>query len=277
MTQITFKTDKILYLIATPIGNMKEVSERAKEIINDSDIIACEDSRVTGLLLNKLGFKKKMIPYHAHNEGREVERIIELIEEGKKVALVSDAGYPLINDPGQVLVEKAVARGISVSAVNGPSAFLHGLVVSGLDTTKFTYNGYIPSQKTKRQAFFRAISEQEATQICYETPHRIIDSLRDALDIMGDRRACVARELTKLHETIYRGNISELIDKVKEKGEFVVIFEGKQATESTEEDVVRLINIYKDKGMRDKEIAKQVASETSFNKNAIYEIVLSLK
>jgi 16S rRNA (cytidine1402-2'-O)-methyltransferase len=199
-----------LLVVSTPIGNLGDLSPRAREALATADLVACEDTRHTGLLLSRLGIKARLVSYHEHNERARLPSLLAALAEGKTVALVSDAGTPLVSDPGFPLVREAVAQGVVVEAVPGPSALLAALVVSGLPPLPFTFAGFPPQKAGKRRGFFARLAALEHTVVFYESPHRIGASLTDAATSFGDRPAVVARELTKLHEEVRRGSLSEL-------------------------------------------------------------------
>jgi 16S rRNA (cytidine1402-2'-O)-methyltransferase len=219
-----------LVVIATPIGNLGDLSARARAALESADLIACEDTRVTGRLLHHLGFKKPLLSLHEHNERQRVPRLLDELESGKVVALTSDAGTPLLSDPGFVLVREAAARGIAIEPVPGPSAVLAALVASGLPPYPFTFAGFAPPKSGKRRALYGQLAALGHTVVVFESPHRLLVSLEDARAEFGNRRAAVARELTKLHEEVLRGTLSELTEKLGErpslKGEFVLVIAG---------------------------------------------------
>lgn len=216
-----------LLVVATPIGNLEDLSPRARRALEEADLIASEDTRHTGQLLAHLGIKKKQISLHEHNERGRVPGLIEALEEGKTVALVSDAGTPLVSDPGYLLVREAAAAGARVEAVPGPSAVLAALVVSGLPPHPFTFAGFPPPKGGKRRTFYRKLAELGHTLVVFESPHRLLASLADAEAELGDRQAAVARELTKMHEEVLRGTLSEIREELEArpslKGEFVLV------------------------------------------------------
>jgi 16S rRNA (cytidine1402-2'-O)-methyltransferase len=216
-----------LLVVSTPIGNLDDLTPRARAAFESADVVACEDTRHTGLLLHHLGIKKPLVSLHEHNERQRLPRLLADLEEGKTVALASDAGTPLLSDPGFLLVREAAARGIRIEPLPGPSALLAALVASGLPPYPFLFAGFPPPKSGKRRTFFRAWAAFPHTLIFYESPHRLLASLDDALAGLGDRPAAVARELTKLHEEVLRGPLSALRDELGKrpslKGEFVVV------------------------------------------------------
>ncbi|MHC4265745.1 MAG: 16S rRNA (cytidine(1402)-2'-O)-methyltransferase [Planctomycetota bacterium] len=218
----------MLYLVATPIGNMSDISLRALDVLREVDFVVSEDTRKTGVLLKKFEIKKKQISFHEHNEKQAGERIIGLLKEGKAVALVSNAGTPGISDPGFTLVRSVIKEGIEVTMIPGSTAFLPALVLSGLAVHSFTFRGFAPRKSGKRKTFFEADKESPYTLIYYEAPHRLKAFLTDALEVFGDRRAALAKELTKMFESVRRGRISQLLEGLEEnpKGEYVVVIEG---------------------------------------------------
>ena len=216
-----------LLIVATPIGNLDDISPRARAALEQADLVACEDTRRTGRLLGHLGIKKKLLSLHEHNERQRLPRLLDLLSQGQTVALTSDAGTPLLSDPGFLLVREAIGQGIPVEHLPGPSAVLTALVVSGLPPYPFTFAGFPPPKSGKRKRFFARFADLDHTLIFFESPHRLLASLGDALDELGDRPAALGRELTKLHEEVLRGSLAELL-KVLEaraslKGEFVLV------------------------------------------------------
>jgi 16S rRNA (cytidine1402-2'-O)-methyltransferase len=215
-----------LYLVATPIGNLEDISLRALRVLKEVDLVACEDTRRTRKLLSSYQISKPTISYHQHNERERAAELIDKLEAGQSIALVSDAGTPLVSDPGFHLVSEAIIRDIAVVTVPGPSAILAALAASGLPAGEFTFAGFLPSRRGARRARLREFTGARALLIFYEAPHRIRETLLDAIDVLGDRPAVIARELTKLHEEFIRGSLSELIkrsDEITLKGEMVLL------------------------------------------------------
>jgi len=218
----------MLYLVATPIGNLSDISQRALETLRQADYIASEDTRKTGRLLAHFDIKKPQISFHEHNERRVVGRIMSLIAQRKTVALVTSAGTPGICDPGFTLVRAALEAGVEVTMIPGPTALVVALVLSGLPTHSFTFRGFAPRKPGQRQRFLAVDKDSPHTLIFYESPHRLRAFLADALEVFGDRRAALAKELTKLFESVRRGALSELLAGLEEKprGEYVIVIEG---------------------------------------------------
>src|SRR2546423_9598370 len=202
-----------LFIVATPIGNLEDITQRALRVLREVDLIACEDTRHTQKLLNHFGISTRTISYHEHNERERAEELCGLLEEGKNVGLVSDAGTPLISDPGFRLVSAAIARGVNVVPIPGASALVAALSASGLAMDQFFFAGFLPAHATARRVKLEELGAIPATLVLYEAPHRIAATLKDAADVLGNRHAAVARELTKLHEEIRRGSLAELAEQ----------------------------------------------------------------
>ena len=276
-----------LYFVPTPIGNLKDMSFRALEVLSEVDKVACEDTRVTGKLLQKYELKKPLLNYREHNEMEASEYILDLIEAGETIALVTDAGMPGISDPGETLVRKAIERGIDVNVIPGPSALINALVSSGLPTRRFTFLGFLDKTKKKKRDELALYREREETLIIYEAPHRIIDTLEAVLEVLGERSISLSRELTKLYEEHLRGNVSKVLKKLQEKpikGEFVLVIKGKTLEEKhreLEEGYENLtlsehVKMLIDQGISKKEAIKQVASLRGLPKNQVYQESLDL-
>jgi 16S rRNA (cytidine1402-2'-O)-methyltransferase len=221
----------MLYLVATPIGNLSDITLRALETLREVDFVASEDTRKTGRLLQHFNISKPQIAFHEHNEDRAGEKIIGLLQEGKSVALVTDAGTPGIADPGFTLVRRCHAADLPITMIPGPTAFVMALVLSGLATHSFTFRGFPPRKPGKRRRFLEADQDSPYTLIYYESPHRLRALLQDALDIFGDRPAALGNELTKLFETVQRSSLAQLLSNLDEtdlRGEFVVVIAGQE-------------------------------------------------
>ncbi len=220
----------MLYLVATPIGNLKDISRRALDVLETCDVIACEDTRRTIKLLNAYNIKKKLISYHRHNEREAGEHLLQIAREGNDICLVSDAGCPGISDPGEYLVKLFYENQMEVSVIPGANAALSALVLSGLNTEKFVFEGFLPSTKKRRIDRLKEMNCEERTMIFYEAPHRIFKCLTDMAKVFGDeRKAAAVKEITKVYERVFRGTLNELTDEFEgkePKGEFVVVVEG---------------------------------------------------
>lgn len=271
-----------LYLVPTPIGNLKDITLRALEILEYVDIIAAEDTRQSLKLLNNFNIKKSLFSYHKHNEQGKSEDIINKLNDGINIALITDAGTPGISDPGSVIVEKCIEQGIDFEVLPGATAITTALVYSGLDTTKFIFRGFLPRENKERSPIIEEIKYVRDTIILYEAPHRIIDTLEYLLNNLGDRKIAICRELTKLHEEICRGTISSVIKHFTDnrpRGEFVLVIEGKSEKEiqaekealwidlTIEEHLIKLI----ESGIDKKDAIKLVAKERNLPKKEVYK------
>lgn len=271
----------LLYLVATPIGNIEELSPRAISVLKEMDYIACEDTRNSGLLFSRCLIKKPLISCHEHNEEEAAAKIIDLLKSGKKVAYVSDAGYPTVSDPGTRLVKKAVKEDVKVAVVNGPSASICALAGSGIDTAHYYFEGFLPSKPSEAKRELEELKERKETLIFYESPHRIERTLKTLSDTLGgDRNACLARELTKIHEEYIRASLRELseIDPSTLLGEIVIIVEGKRTEEKplTDKEIKTLL-FDALKTCRGKEAVSKVAKDNALPKNRVYDLYLEIK
>jgi 16S rRNA (cytidine1402-2'-O)-methyltransferase len=212
-----------LFVVATPIGNLEDITLRAIKTLKECDFILCEDTRRAKILLKHYGIEKPLISYFEGNEEKRIPEVIDLLKEGKNIALISDAGTPLISDPGYRLVKRCREEGIEVLPVPGPSAVIAALSVSGLETDRFMFLGFPPQKKGKRKKLFENVKDFEGSIVFYVSPYDIREFLEEVLEVLGDRRVCICREMTKFFEEYLYGKLSEVKDKVKEKGEFVVI------------------------------------------------------
>ncbi|MDO8461562.1 MAG: 16S rRNA (cytidine(1402)-2'-O)-methyltransferase [Deltaproteobacteria bacterium] len=221
----------ILYIVATPIGNLEDITLRALRILKEVDLIACEDTRHTLKLLNHFEIKKPLVSYFEHNQVRRTPQIVAELGKGRNVALVSDAGTPAISDPGFPLVREAIAQGVTVVPIPGPSAVIAALSAAGLPTDSFQFIGFLPPKSGRRHNLLESFKEEEATLVIYESPHRILKTLEEASQVFGQRPAVLARELTKIYEEFMRGTLWELLERVRQsppKGEMVLLIAGKR-------------------------------------------------
>jgi 16S rRNA (cytidine1402-2'-O)-methyltransferase len=271
-----------LYLVATPIGNLSDISLRAIKTLEAADIIACEDTRHTQKLLNHLGLKKKLISYHEHNEIARAEEFGGLLLGGKSIALVSDAGTPGICDPAYQIVKKAIEIGAAVNSIPGAAAFVSALICSGLPTDSFYFGGFLPSKKNGRRARYEEVRLLNATIIFYESPHRIAQSLLDCFEILGNRQMALARELTKMHEEIIRGELRDISARqLQLKGEIVLIIDREEISDPLSENssiniADRMAELERE-GLDRKQAMKKLAKESGINKSEIYRQIVSLK
>lgn len=271
-----------LYLVPTPIGNLKDITLRALEVLENADIIAAEDTRQSLKLLNHFNIKKSLFSYHKHNEQGKSEDIINKLKGGMNIALITDAGTPGISDPGSVIVEKCIEQEIEFEVLPGATAITTALVYSGLDTTKFIFRGFLPRENKERNPLVEEIKNVRDTIILYEAPHRLLDTLEYLLNNIGDRKIAICRELTKLHEEIYRGKISAALKYFIEnrpRGEFVLVIEGKSDDEikaekealwsnlTIKEHLLKLI----ESGIEKKDAIKLVAKERNLPKKEVYK------
>lgn len=276
--QKSFENDlPTLYLVPTPIGNLNEMSERALEILNYVDVIACEDTRTSGILLKHFNISKRLISYQNYNENASSKGIVQLLKEGTKVALISDAGYPLISDPGQRVVMDVIGAGFNVVPVSGSNAVLNALVASGLIVQPFIFAGFLPSSTHDCVRKLKEYKPYPMTLVFYEAPHRIEKMLKSALEVLGDRKCCIAREMTKIHEEFIRGTISEVLEIASGlKGEMVVVIAGN--SEDYEKDVdmsilLDLVEKAEERGLSKSEAIKEVAASAGVSKNVLYDYV----
>ncbi len=271
-----------LYLVATPIGNLQDITFRALETLKTVDVIACEDTRHTNKLLNYYSIKNRLVSYHEHNEKERAEELAELLKQGKSIAIVSDAGTPAICDPSFRIVEKAHEIGAKVISIPGAVAFINGLIVSGLPTDSVFFGGFLPSKKSERIKRLEEVKEIPATLVFYETPHRIEKSLADCLEILGDRKAVIAREITKLHEEILRGTLSELLSYVSGnliKGEIVLVFDRKsnitkRLDVNTAGTLKSRLTELESEGIERKAALKVIAKEFGLSRSEVYRRLL---
>lgn len=271
-----------LYLVPTPIGNLKDITLRALEVLENADVVAAEDTRQTIKLLNHFNLKKTLISYHMHNEQGKSNEILERLRIGEDIALVSDAGMPGISDPGSVIVKKCIEEGLDFEVLPGATAFATALIYSGLDSSAFMFKGFIPRDNKSRNVLVEELKDRKETLIFYEAPHRLLSTLDFLLKSFGNRNISVCRELTKLHEEIVRGKLSEVIEHFSDnspRGEFVLVLDGLSEEEiekekraefeelSIEEHIVKYIN----EGLSKKDAIKKVAKDRKLPKSEIYK------
>ncbi|MCR4425670.1 MAG: 16S rRNA (cytidine(1402)-2'-O)-methyltransferase [Firmicutes bacterium] len=278
-----------LYLVSTPIGNIADITQRARDVLSQVSLVAAEDTRHTGLLLSRYGIKARLLSYHEHNEVVRVDQVLEVLARGEDVAVVSDAGTPVISDPGEILVRRAINAGHRIVPVPGPAAFLAALVASGLPASRFTFQGFLPRRSAERRAVLTALASYDSTLIFYEAPHRLRRMLEDVLRVVGDRPCALAREITKKFEEIRRGRVSEILEWVRAespKGEFVLVVAGPQPAptpesvegpgttqdgDQAEEEVLALI----DSGYTTRDAIALVAREKGIYRRRLYRNVLA--
>ena len=273
-----------LYLVATPIGNLADITHRALHILKDVDLIACEDTRHTHKLLQHYGITTKTVSYHEHNEQQRTAQLVDQLKQGSDIAVVSDAGTPSISDPGFRLVRAAIENDLTVVPVPGPSAVISALIAAGLPTDEFFFAGFLPSRSNARRTRLSELRAVPGTLIFYEAPHRLATTLKDAYEILGEREAAVARELTKLHEEIKRGRLSELAsyfeDDNKARGEIVVLIDRNVIAEpaaKTESSIAALVDRFEQDGMDHRAALKKAARELGLSRAEAYRKLMATK
>ncbi len=268
----------ILYLVATPIGNLDDITLRAINILKSVDIIAAEDTRHSLKLLNHLEISKPLISYHRHNEDIKSDILINKLLEGQNIALITDAGTPCISDPGEEIVKQAISNNIQIVPIPGSCAFVNALIASGLDTTEFLFLGFLPLNKKNRAEQLEKIKNSFSTVILYEAPHKLSSTLKDLSKVLNDRKIVLARELTKIHEEFVRGTASELLTKFENpKGEFVLLIEKSNNLNSSNSEFLNNLSLeehykfYEKQGLEKNEIIKKIAKDRNVTKNEIYK------
>jgi 16S rRNA (cytidine1402-2'-O)-methyltransferase len=274
----------ILYLVATPIGNLEDITHRALRVLAEVDVVACEDTRRTRVLLDHYGIRARTISYHEHNERERAGELAQMLAEGASVAVVSDAGTPGVCDPGYRLVRAAIERGVGVVPVPGAAAFVAALTASGLPTDEFFFGGFLPARTGARRARLAEVASLPATLVFYETPHRIAQALRDAREILGEREAVVARELTKLHEEMARGRLGELAEQFSSeqsaRGEMVLVIDRRVIAEEAEgtagaESLSSRVAALEAEGIERRAALKRVARELGLTRDEAYRRLMS--
>lgn len=273
-----------LYIVGTPIGNLGDLSPRAEETLRSVDFIAAEDTRVTVKILNHFDIKTKLVSYHEHNQKEKGPSIVERLLSGESCAVVTDAGMPAISDPGQDLVRLCHENGVPVATVPGPSAVITALALSGMEVSRFTFEGFLSVNKPSRRKHLEEIREERRTMVFYEAPHKLAATLHDLHEALGDRRVAILKELTKLHESVERTTLAEAdgkYDGQKLKGEYVIVIEAKteeeRRAEEPQTDPVALARAYVEDGLSVNEAARQAAKETGAKKSDLYRALLERK
>lgn len=271
-----------LYIVATPIGNLSDITLRAIETLKAVDLIAAEDTRVTRRLLAHYDIHTPMTPFHAHSLAQKAEALVQFLKDGKSIALVSDAGTPGISDPGHEIIVLAISSNIPVVAIPGPNAIAIALVVSGLPTQRFAFDGFPPRRASGRKKYFGALANERRTMVFYEAPHRLLDTLSDMLSEFGDRRLAVVREATKVFEEVYRGTISGAIDRFTEtppKGEFTIVVAGapEQSEQAGEEVVEQTLRKLLKDGLSERDAVHAAALTCGLPRKQVYQAMLRMK
>ncbi|HIS91265.1 MAG TPA: 16S rRNA (cytidine(1402)-2'-O)-methyltransferase [Candidatus Faecisoma merdavium] len=272
MSQKSYDNKPTLYLIATPIGNMEDITYRAINVLKSVSVIFSEDTRVTNQLLSYYNIKNKLISSHQYNEKDNIDKLLKYLNDGQDVGLVTDRGTPIISDPGYYLAKAAINNNYNVVSIPGATAFVSALITSNIDAQPFTFFGFLNSKSSKRRKELEELKNNKYTLIFYESPHRLIDTLNDMLKILGNRNISISREITKKFEEIYRGTISDVINELDVlKGEFVIVVEGnKDVNDFSNLSILDHVNLYIENGLDSKEAIKKVAHERKLNKNEVY-------
>ena len=272
MSQKSYDNRPTLYLIATPIGNMEDITYRAINVLKSVSVIFSEDTRVTNQLLSYYNIKNKLISSHQYNEKDNIDKLLKYLNDGQDVGLVTDRGTPIISDPGYYLAKAAINNNYNVVSIPGATAFVSALITSNIDAQPFTFFGFLNSKSSKRRKELEDLKNHKYTLIFYESPHRLFDTLNDMLKILGNRNIAISREITKKFEEIYRGTISDVINELEVvKGEFVIVLEGnKDVNDFSNLSILEHVNLYIENGLDSKEAIKKVAHERKLNKNEVY-------
>ena len=277
-----------LYIVGTPIGNLGDITIRAIETLKSVDVILAEDTRQTLKLLNHFNIQKHLVSYNKEKEDEKIKNVVDFLDSGKDLALVSDAGMPVISDPGQNLIKYLVANNYNIVTIPGVTAVITAIVKSGLDSTRFTFEGFLSINKKQRKQRLESLKNEERTMVFYEAPHKLLATLKDMYEVFGKRNICIARELTKLHEEYIHTTFEEAISKIEQfgiKGEIVLLIEGKDLSVLEQEikekqnkiDSVTLVKEYMSKGISKKEAIKQVAKQKGVTKNEVYQECIDIK
>ena len=273
MIQKSYNGKPALFLIPTPIGNMDDITIRAKKIIEEVDYLLCEDTRVTSQLLFTLGIKKRLVSCHDHNEDKVKYKIVEDLSKGLNIGLVTDRGTPIVSDPGHKIVNYVVSNGFNVVSLPGATALIPALTSSGINSEHFLFFGFLNSRNAKRENELENLGRFPYTIIFYESPHRIKETIRSIFKVLGNRKIAISREISKMYEEIIRGYAKELVDLDFElRGEFVIVVEGNLITEKYEEiSIIDHINLYLDDGMTEMDAIKKVSKERTLQKSIVYK------
>lgn len=273
MNQKSYDGNACLYLIPTPIGNLEDITLRALNVLKLVDFILCEDTRETGKLLSKYEIKKKLVSCHEFNEDKISEYVVTELKKGKNIGLVTDQGTPIVSDPGYIVAREVINSEFNVISLPGATAFVPALTMSGIDPSPFVFYGFLNSKESKRKKELQKLKDFEYAMIFYEAPHRLKSMLNSMLEILGDRKVAICREISKIHEEVLRDKISNLIEVADSlKGEFVVIVEGnKESVDYSSMSIIEHVKLYVDDGMSEKDAIKLVAKERNTAKSIIYK------
>jgi len=276
MNQKSYNGTPTLYLVPTPIGNLEDITIRSLNILKETDVIFCEDTRVTLTLLNHFDIKKKLIASHDHNEEQTKQLMVDYLEKGKNIAIVTDRGTPIISDPGYKGVQYVIEKGYNVVGLPGPTALIPALIVSGIEPSPFLFYGFLDNKKTKREKELLELKELKTTIIFYESPHRIKKTMQSLLNIWGNRKISISREISKKFEEIYRGNIEDFID-LEAKGEFVLVIEGNKQNYAENKDVFIDIEDLIEEGYTKNQAIGKVSKKNKIDRNDLYKKYLNRK
>lgn len=273
MSQKSYNNTPTVYIIPTPIGNMEDITLRAINTLKLVDVIFCEDTRVTSLLLKHLDIKKKLISSHKFNEDKNDNKLLEYLENGQNVGIVTDRGTPIISDPGYELVKIAIENNYNVVSLPGPTAFVPALTSSGISPQPFTFYGFLNNKSSKRKKELETLQNHSETLIFYEAPHRIIETLNDMLSVLGNRKISISREISKKFEEIYRGNIKDIMDNMVDvKGELVIVVSGNDSINTYDNlTIIEHVNLYIKEGLKTMDAIKKVAKDRNLSKNDVYK------
>ncbi len=264
----------VLYIVSTPIGNLEDITLRALRVLKEVDVVAAEDTRRSSKLLNHYGISKPLTSYWGEKERVRSEEVLRKLRDGMSVALISDAGTPGISDPGGVLIERAIAEGIMVIAIPGPSAVIAAVSLSGLKVREFSFIGFLPPRKAERRKVLAELAIERKALVFYEAPHRILEALEDMAEILGDRNAALVKEITKIHEEVLRGSLITIQEDLQGRtvaGEYVIVVEGKKKEEVSFGDAMNEVRSLMKRGMGRKEAVKMISEQYGFSKRELYE------
>ncbi len=273
MSQKSYKSDANLYLIPTPIGNLDDITIRSLNLLKEVDMVLCEDTRTTGSLLKKYDIKQKLISCHEYNEDKVKYEVVDYLKSGKKIGLVTDQGSPIISDPGFKVVQEVINNDLNVIGLPGATAFVPALIASGISPSQFLFYGFLNAKDGKQKQELLRLKDFPYTLIFYEAPHRIVKTLQNIKEVFGNRKICLAREISKLYEELYRGTIDEVIKEVEGiKGEIVIVIDGnKKQIDYSDMTIIEHVKLYTEDGMSEKDAIKLVSRERNIAKSIVYK------
>ncbi len=273
MSQKSYKSEAILYLIPTPIGNLDDITIRSLNLLKEVDMVLCEDTRTTGSLLKKYDIKQKLISCHEYNEDKVKYEVVDYLKSGKKIGLVTDQGSPIISDPGFKVVQEVINNDLNVIGLPGATAFVPALIASGISPSQFLFYGFLNAKDGKQKQELQRLKDFPYTLIFYEAPHRIVKTLQNIKEVFGNRKICLAREISKLYEELYRGTIDDVIKEVEGiKGEIVIVIDGnKEQIDYSDMTIIEHVKLYTEDGMSEKDAIKLVSRERNIAKSIVYK------